>query len=249
MRLRLPLIAGRDDDAAGGAAHWPIHEESVMAIRRILGAARIVIPCTAILMLSGPSFAGGRPEGRTQKWFGHISGGYGFAEGDTSNNLDDTWMISGGATYWPTDWPVGLSLELGYSDFDLSNSGRIDGGSLTNWQATINAIWGPGKHANGVYLTGGIGAYYVTGTITETGLVYYPPFCDPWYWWYCYPGGVGQGSIVKGKDSETDFGWNLGIGYSLRAGEGQLFLEAKYTSIDTSGSELTFLPLTIGYRW
>ncbi|HEU4618937.1 MAG TPA: outer membrane beta-barrel protein [Gammaproteobacteria bacterium] len=227
--------------------------------------ARIVISCAAVSAFAAPSFAGGRPEGRTQKWFGHVSGGYGFAEGDTSDNLDDSWMISGGATYWPADWPVGLSLELGYADFDLSdasidkinqaialdpnNGGRIDDGDVSIWKGTINAIWGPGSHDNGVYLTGGIGAYHLEGTITQTGLVYYPPFCDPWYWWWCFPGGVGTGAIVKGKDSTTEFGWNLGVGYSFPAGDGQLFLEAKYTSINTDGSDVTFLPLSIGFRW
>ncbi len=223
-----------------------------------------VMSCAVFATLSSAASAGGRPDGETQKWFGHFTGGYAFGQGDTTDNVDDTWTLGGGATYWPTDWPLGLSLDLTYMKFDLSgnsidkinkavavdpnNSGKVDGGNITNWQATVNAIWGPGSHSNGIYLTGGIGAYYLKGVATQTGLVYYPPVCDPWYWW-CYPGGVGQGSVVKGEQSEWDFGWNVGLGYSIAVSDGQLFVEAKYHSISTKNSDFTYLPLTIGYRW
>jgi hypothetical protein len=237
-----------------------------MATRTIGTIARIVIPCAAISMMSSQAWAGGRPPGETQNWFGYLQGGYGFAEGDTRDNLDDGWTLSGGAMFWPVNWPVGLDFGLGYADFDLSsnsiqqindavatdpsNSGQITGGDVTSWQLTVNATWGPGRHDNGLYVTAGVGAYYLTGRTTSTGLVYYPPVCDPWYWWWCYSGGVGPGTVVTGKETSTQFGANVGIGGSFAVGDGQLFVEAKYTMVNTERSQdLTFLPVTVGFRW
>jgi len=209
--------------------------------------------------------AGGRPDDESRNWFGDFSGGWSFPISDSGDNLEDDWTISGGATYWPSHWPVGLNIGVAYGKWDFSsdaistinaaivadpnNSGRIDDGDVESWQMTIGAIWGPGSESNGFYLTGGIGAYYLDATITETGLVYYPPFCDPWYWWWCYPGGVGLGAIVAGSDSTTELGYNVGLGYSLEAGDGQFFVETKYHFIDTDTEEVTYAPLSFGFRW
>ena len=84
----------------------------------------------------------------------------------------------------------------------------------------------------------------------ENGLVYYPPVCDPWFWW-CYPGGVGPGSIVVASQSTTEFGWNVGLGWAweVNISGSQVFLEARYHSIDTTRASTEYLPLTIGFRW
>lgn len=219
----------------------------------------------AAVFLSGSAWAGGRPEDTTRNWFPHFSGGYAFAESDTRSILDDDWTLSGGALYWPSRSPVGLNLDLTYARFDFSNeaiqainaailadpsnSGIVDDGDVATWQLTANAVWGPGDRNNGFYLTAGVGAHYLEGTVTETGLVYYPPFCDPWYWWWCFPGGVGTGSIIRGRDSTTEFGWNVGLGYSFPTRDGQVFFEAKYQVINTDSEDLTYLPITFGYRW
>lgn len=229
-------------------------------------ASLTIVSAAAVVALGGTAaYAGGRPEDTSRSWFPYVSGGYAFAQSDTSNVLDDDWTISGGALYWPSDWAVGLQLDVTYANFDISseaiqaintavqqdplNAGGIDDGDVNSWQFTVNGIWGPGDRDNGFYLTAGVGAYYLEGTLTQTGLVYYPPFCDPWYWWWCTPGGVGTGSIVQDQDSTTEFGWNAGLGYSFTAGDGQIFMEAKYTEISTDSEDLVYAPLTFGYRW
>jgi hypothetical protein len=237
-----------------------------MASRNLSGLILAALSCAVTVAVSSSvAQAGGRPDDQSKNWFGDFSGGWAFPEGNSGDILDDDWTISGGATYWPSDWAVGINFGVGYSKLDISddairainaaiaadpnNSGTVDGGDIESWQFTINAIWGPGSESNGLYFTGGVGAYSLDATVTETGLVYYPPFCDPWYWWWCYPGGVGLGSIVAGSDSTTEIGYNLGLGYSLEAGDGQFFIEAKYHLIDTETDELTYVPLTFGFRW
>lgn len=227
-------------------------------------AIRACVVCVSAL-LTTTAGAGARPDDTSRDWFGFFNLGWAFPQSDTSDVLDDDWTLSGGAMYWPSDWPVGLVFEAAWSELDVSssaigaindaiesdpnNDGRIDGGDLETWQLTANAIWGPGGD-NGFFLTGGVGAYHLSGVLTQTGLVYYPPFCDPWYWWWCFPGGVGTGNIVRGSASSTEFGWNVGLGYAFPIRNGQVFIEAKYHEINTDNSRnVSYLPVTIGMRF
>lgn len=225
-----------------------------------------IVGSLLIASLSAESHAGGRPDNSNRSWFGHIDGGYAFASGDTGDFLDDDWTIGGGAIYWPYGWPVGLSLDVNYWQMDLSsaaldrindlvdqdpdNDGDITGGDVEAWQFGLNAIWSIGPDsASGFYLTGGISYNDVTGRISQTGLVYYPPICDPWYWWWCIPGGVGPGNIIVGKRSTDEFGWNVGAGYAFDTRTGQFFIEAKYQQIQVGDEDLEYIPLTFGFRW
>ncbi|HEX5787277.1 MAG TPA: outer membrane beta-barrel protein [Woeseiaceae bacterium] len=218
-----------------------------------------------LALIATSAHAGGRPDDSSRSWFGQVAGGWSFANGDTADILDDDWNFSGGALFWPSDWPIGLSMELAYSDFDLSgdavrrindaidqdpnNDGDITGGGLDYWQVAVNGIWSLGPDtANGFYLTGGVGWYSVEARVEDTGLVYYPPICDPWYWW-CYPGGVGPGTFIVGSQSSDEFGWNLGAGYSFDLTSGQLFIEARYHMIQFGDEDVEFVPLTVGYRF
>jgi len=214
--------------------------------------------------IGSSALAGGRPNETERNWFPVFSGGWAMAQSDTSDVLDDDFTISGGALFWPRAWDAGIELKLTYSGFDISddsinainaaiaqdpaNSGRIDGGDLDTWQFTINGIWGPGSDRDGFYLTGGIGAYHLDAKLTNTELVYYPAFCDPWFWW-CVPGGFGPGSVVQASDSSTEFGLNVGVGYNVETGGGQFFVEAKYHRIDTDTRDLEFVPINFGFRW
>lgn len=223
--------------------------------------------CLALLitLVAAPTLAGGRPDNGSRDWFGHFGAGWSFANGTTADVVDDDWTLSGGAMYWPSDWPIGLSIELAYTDFDLSNSaiqrindaidqdpmnnGSVSGGGVDYWQLGLNGIWSLGQdRSRGLYLTGGIGWYSVTGQVEDVGLVYYPPICDPWFWW-CYPGGVGPGTFIVGKRSTDEFGWNLGAGYSFDTNSGQVYVEAKYTQIQWGDENIEYIPLTIGFRW
>lgn len=232
------------------------------------GISRTHAAFTAFLFiaLSATVEAGGRPDSSSRSWFGHVDAGYAFASSDTGDFLDDDWSIGGGAMYWPSDWPVGLAFDLNYWRMDLSrraldtindaidqdpgNDGDITGGDVETWQLAVNGIWSIGSDtANGFYLTGGISYNDVTGRISQTGLIYYPPVCDPWYWWWCFPGGVGPGQIVVGKRSTEEFGWNIGAGYSISSYNGQFFVEARYQQIQVGDDNLDYIPLTFGFRW
>lgn len=217
-------------------------------------------------ILSATASAGGRPDGSSRSWFGQINTGWAFANGDSGDFLDDDWTLGAGAMYWPSDWPVGIGFDVNYWKTDLSsnairaindlidqdpnNDGEITGGDVENWQFALNGVWSLGPDtSSGLYLTGGISWNRVTGRVSETGLVYYPPICDPFYWWWCIPGGIGPGNIVVGKQSEDEFGWNIGAGYSFDTMNGQVFIEARYQQIQVGNDNLEYIPLTVGFRW
>ena len=211
------------------------------------------------------AYAGGRPsDDSSRNWFGQINGGYAFTTGDAGDFVDDDWTLGGGAMYWPSQWPIGIGLDVNYWTMDLSseavqaindaidddplNSGSVTGGDFQNWQFALNATWSLGSYRDtGPYVVGGISYNNVRARTFDTGLVYYPPICDPWLWW-CYPGGVGPGSFVNGEVNSDEIGWNLGLGYAWGPG-GQGFLEVRYQRIELEGAAFEYVPLTIGYRW
>jgi len=227
---------------------------------RKIGAALAVL---LILSLT-PAWAG-RPDKDWKNWFGHVGMGWSIPQGDASDILDDDLYFNGGATYWPTTFPVGIDLDLSYSNYDVSNKAinaindaleadgqerSVTGGDADIWSLTVNGIWSPGKGRTGFHVTAGVGAYYTDWQLNTTGLVYYPPICDP-YWWWCYPGGVGPGSIPIASDSNTDFGWNVGIGIDFEVGStgSQVYVEGKYHSVDVGKGSLEYIPIVVGYRW
>ena len=226
---------------------------------------RIVVTSVVVLLIAASASAQPRPDKSWRDWFGHFAGGWSIPQGNFGDIVDDGFSLAGGATYWPEDWPVGIVLEMGYSEYDISSSaidaineeidnsggtGEITGGWASSWSVTANLTWSPSSSGKGFYLIGGIGAYRVEGKISEDGLIYYPPVCNPWYWW-CVPGGVGPGTIVVGSASTTEFGWNAGAGWAFPVGSvgSQLYIESRYHSAETSPEATAYLPLAIGYRW
>jgi len=224
-----------------------------------------VLICVAFVLgvLSPGSSWAGRPDKSWKDWFGHFAIGYVLPEGEFSDLVDETWSLSGGATWWPG--PVGLDLDLAWNDFDVSkeairrlndaleppSDGTIDDGTLAIWSVTADAIWSPelgGKVS--FYLAGGIGTYYLDGQLTTRGLVYYPPGCQPYPPYWCYPGGIGGADIVVGSESSWEFGYNaaLGLNFELASGS-QVYLEVKYHNVDTERDALTYIPIMLGYRW
>ena len=51
------------------------------------------------------------------------------------------------------------------------------------------------------------------------------------------------------SNSATRFGWNGGVGMAFRLQGPTLFIEARYTRIETSPRPLEFIPVNIGFRF
>lgn len=55
--------------------------------------------------------------------------------------------------------------------------------------------------------------------------------------------------VPAGVDAETKFGINAGAGFDFAFGSAALFLEGRFHNVFTEGSDLQFIPLTVGVRF
>lgn len=232
-------------------------------VRKISSA----IVCIILAGSLSSTFAG-RPDKSWKSWFGNVAGGWAYPQSDLGDVAHSDFWLEGGATYWPDDWAVGIDLDLGYTKFDIQGSvieqineaiedanpgtdSDITGIDIENWSTTADIIWGP-KTGGSVsfYLKAGVGAYYLKGRTKANGLIYYPPACGGYWYWWCVPGGVAPGTVVTGSESSTEWGYNGGIGVTFEVGTGsQIYLEATYHSIQTDRTNTEYMPVVVGYRW
>jgi len=83
-----------------------------------------IVVASSVALLGSSALAGGRPGETERNWYPEFSGGWGFAQGDTDDVLDDDFTISGGALFWPGDWKAGIELKLAFASFDKCDQRR-----------------------------------------------------------------------------------------------------------------------------
>ena len=195
-----------------------------MHFRRVVPIALVV----GLLLLPGTADA--QFDKVWQEWFGHIAAGYSAPQGDTGNLLSGGWNISGGATYKPNDWPIGIVMDLGYNDFGLTRD-AVDfldstGGNASIWSLTAGGIWSLKTGGLiGFNLQAGAGGYYSQGHLSDSG------------------------TVVDDSVSSFDFGFNFGAAITFRLpSDSVIYLEAKYHWVDTQATS-KFIPVVVGFRW
>jgi opacity protein-like surface antigen len=190
-----------------------------------------------------------------RSWYGQLGIGYSLPQADAGDAIEDDLWWTGGVTYYPGDWPVGIMAELAYSNYGIRSDvlepielpdSRIEG-DVTVWSLTASAVWSPRlSDSAGFYAVGGFGVYRLEATLSAPGY-FSGAACDPWLWW-CDPGIVPGEAILAGE-STTEFGFNLGVGVTFEVGlSSEIYLEARYHSIGTPETT-ELLPLVVGYRW
>jgi len=237
-----------------------------MEVERMKRQFTVLAVLFLFVFTSASALAGGRPDKDYRDWFGHFAMGASLPTANLDDIVDDAFYLNGGATYWPNNWAMGINLDLGWAEHDVSraaldaindaidadpgNMGSVTGGDVAVWSGSVNAIWGPDMGGSvGFYVIGGVGLDYIDSKLTTQGLVYYPPFCDPWWGW-CIPGGVGPGTLIVASDSTWKFAWNAGIGIDFELASGsKLYLEAKYRLADTDRASTGVVPIVLGFRW
>ena len=204
--------------------------------------------CAALLAAAPDAFA---QEYSPVRWY--MMGGANPPVGQTNEFLQAGWDFGFAVAWREPGHPLGLRLDLNYASNNatkaLQNAGsvatglNITGGWADIWSASLNVeaqhLFSPTTYG---YLIGGVGAYYTELQLTEYGYGY---VCNPW-WGYCYSG---TGNVVVASNSTTRFGWNGGVGMAFRLQGPTLFIEARYTRIETSPQPLEFIPVTIGLRF
>jgi len=133
------------------------------------------------------------------------------------------WILGGGGTYWLTGGMLGVRADLAYGQTKHDSAGPCGcAGSTKIVGGMASLVYGLGSSAASArpFVTGGLGLYNVK--IDVTG--------------------------VAGSASESKVAFALGAGVMIKAGSGgmRIVIATRYTSVATSGSSTTFLPITVG---
>ena len=211
--------------------------------------SRLALGAFAVLLAAAPgAFA---QEYSPLRWY--LFGGANAPIGNTSDLLQTGWDLGFAVAWREPGHALGVRLDVNYASNNatraLQNAGsiatglNISGGWGDFWSASLNL---EAQHlftrTTYGYLVGGVGAYYAQLQLTEYGYGY---VCNPW-WGYCY---YGNGNAVVASNSTTRFGWNGGAGMAFRLQGSTLFIEARYTRIETSPQPIEFVPINIGLRF
>jgi Outer membrane protein beta-barrel domain len=185
---------------------------------------------------------------------GYAAAGYVEPIGGLADAVNGGWNISGGMIFHPNPArPFGLRVDLGYSNWNASNSTiaaigaplAVDGGYASVFNVSGDALWQFGHPDHiGAYIGLGIGGYrrYAALTNTVSQLGYY---CDPW--WGCYYASYTGNQVVK-SDTLTKFGYNAALGITFPVGNGEMYVETRYHYVDMNQS-FEYLPILLGYRF
>lgn len=210
-----------------------------------MGAVLVTFSC-AVRAQQSPD------EDSVMRW--HVTAGANLPAGSSADLLSDGWNFGLGLQLRQPDSPFGLRLDFDYSSNNARNSWLYQtsaGGSGTlnisqGWTSIYSAsldveIRQPGPVYG--YLLGGVGIYNVGVRLSEYADGY---VCNPW-WSYCYSG---NGHAAFAYDSTTRFGWNAGAGMGFRLQNGSvLFVEARYTWVNTSIQPIQYIPVLVGWRY
>src|SRR4051794_29826757 len=211
--------------------------------------------CVALVFVG---LAGSRPgvaQDKPRFNFGGGTGGAGFTvpvqEAGTDLNMGWNFDVRGGLNMGRH---LDADLDFNYNHFGLNSSALAragqPGGSVGVWALQLQPVWHvlPRTSRANVYATGGFGIFHSNLSLTRPGSVngYY---CDPF--WGCYPVSYGVDQVVGGF-STVKPGFNAGAGVEFGVGQGRtkVFAESRYQRMFTNhGADLSYLPVTFGFRW
>jgi hypothetical protein len=126
------------------------------------------------------------------------------------------WIAGAGATYW-LPGNVGIRGDLSYSQ--TSRNGATTGNTkIFGGMASVVYALNPASAPARFMLTGGVGLYNVKSTVGS----------------------------VSGSQSKVGFGGGAAVAFKMGASSTRLVIASRFTSVSTTGSSLTFLPITVG---
>jgi opacity protein-like surface antigen len=146
-----------------------------------------------------------------------VNGGLLMPLGDYNTADKPGWIVGGGATYWLTGGSLGVRGDVSYGQ--TTHDGIGGNTKISGGMASLVYALAPSTAAARPFVTGGLGYYNVK--IDVTGF---------------------------GSASESKIGFGVGAGVAFKAGTGgmRVIVATRFTSVSTSGSSTTFLPIVVG---
>jgi hypothetical protein len=194
--------------------------------RFVIGAGALLIAATA--QAQGTSGSSGRPF--------KLGGALGatIPLGDFGDGVDLGFHLGGLIEYKPQSVPVNLRGEITYhrlglkSDFFAGGTGgfdNVDGNaSMINFLGNVLIPFGDAAATARPYAIGGLGVYRVK-----------------------YSGDVPGGNTLS--RSNTDFGINVGGGFTFNLSGFETFVEARFHSVFSENKNTNFLPISFGFKF
>jgi outer membrane protein with beta-barrel domain len=138
------------------------------------------------------------------------------------NTADKMGFVGGaGATYWLAGQPIGIRGDLSYSQtsHDRAVTGFDGHTKIIGGMASVVYALNPASAPARILLNAGLGFYNVKVDAT------------------------GGGSV---SSSKIGFGGGVAVAFKMGTGGTRLIVGTRYTSVSTTGSSTTFLPITVG---
>ena len=126
-----------------------------------------------------------------------------------------------GVSVFPANWPVGIQVDGNYAQFKDDSPADIKNQFIFGTANLVYKFKTSEETRFQPYLIGGGGVYNFKQT--------------------------GNDAITD--QSFTKFGINAGAGFDVKAGSVGLFIEGRFHNMFTSGSDRTFIPITVGLRF
>jgi hypothetical protein len=156
-----------------------------------------------------------------------LGGGVSIPSGDFDNAAKLGWHGQAAVSFVPQSLPIGFQVDGNFSRFGVEDAAA--GGLDLKYQliyGTGNVVYKFKSSEDSKfrpYLIGGVGVYNFDVKGPDADLV---------------PG-----------NSETKFGINAGAGFDIKAQSVGFFIEGRFHDVFTSGSNLQFIPITVGVRF
>ena len=180
------------------------------------------VALSAALALATATGAAGA-QSSTRPYTLGVSGGISFPTGDNADGINAGFNVAGHLGLQSSALPVGLRFDVAYNRWEVDG---VDA-NIRSLAGIANAmLFFPRPSGSTVrpYVSGGLGIYNTKGSVD-----------------------VG-GSTIEG-DSETKAGVNAGVGLDFGLSGLSTFVEARFHSVFTEGSNMNFVPVVFGIRF
>ena len=149
-----------------------------------------------------------------------LTGGITVPQGDTADVLDNGYHGGLVLNYELPALPLGIRLDGDYHHLDIKSS--VGTGSDQIIDGTANVVVGIRILVVKVYALGGAGVYNLKFS------------------------GESASAGVSVSNSQTQFGWNAGVGAAFVVGKVSIFVEGRYHEISVNGGKFKFTPVSAG---
>lgn len=146
-----------------------------------------------------------------------VSAGVSIPTGDLGNSVKSGYSVNGLIGFAMPMSPIGFRGEVGYNSWDAKSGST---GTISSLSGTANVVLQvPGMIVAKPYLIAGLGEHHMK---------------------------YDTGNSLTGSATENKMGWNVGGGLNFGLGTLSTMLEARYVTVNTSGSSLHYVPVTFG---